>query len=147
EMDVVVAGIAVAAGDLVVSPATIAFGAVRIGQTEAKTATLTNSGNSSVTIAQASANNAAFTFSGLALPVTLPPGQATSLNVVFAPKAAGQVSGTVSMQGQASLVENAPAGQSGDPSTPTTAASTVSGAGTSAGQLTLTPSSVSFGNV
>ena len=147
EMDVAVAGIAVAGGNLVVSPATIAFGSVRIGQTEAKTATLTNSGNSSVTVTQASANNAAFTFSGLALPVTLPPGQVTSFNVVFAPKAAGQVSGSVSMQGQASLVADAAAGQSGDPSTPTTAAITVSGAGMSAGQLTLTPSSVSFGSV
>jgi hypothetical protein len=149
EIDVAVAGSAVAAGKLVVSPASIAFGSVRLGQTQAKTASLTNSGDSSITIAQASANNAAFTFNGLALPVTLIPGQTTSFNVVFAPKAAGQVSGSVSMQGQASLVANAAAGQSGDPSIPTTAAITVSGsgAGTSAGQLTLTPSSVSFGSV
>jgi hypothetical protein len=147
EMDVAVAGSAVAAGKLVVSPASIAFGSVRVGQTQAKTATLTNSGDSSISIAQASANNAAFSFTGLALPVTLSAGQTTSFNVVFAPKAAGQVSGSVSMQGQASLVANAAAGQSGDPSTPTTATISVSGAGTAPGQLTLTPSSVSFGNV
>ena len=147
EKDVAVAGIAVAAGKLVASPASVDFGSVRVGQSQAKTATLTNSGDSSVTIAQASATNAAFSLTGLTLPVTLSPGQTTSFSLVFAPKSAGQMSGSVSMQGQASLVDNESPGQAGDPSTPTTAAVTVSGAGTAAGQLTLSPATVSFGNV
>ena len=71
EIDVAVAGSAVAAGKLTVSPASVAFGNVPVGQSLAKTATLTNSGNSSVAIAQASASNGAFNFTGLALPVTL----------------------------------------------------------------------------
>lgn len=142
-----VSGSAIDAGKLVVNPAAVTFGSVRVGQTLAKTATLTNSGQSNVTVAQASASNGAFTFTGLTLPVTLGPGQSTSFNVVFAPKSAGQVSGSVSMQGQASLMMGSSAGSSGDPSTPTTASVTVSGAGTTAGQLTLNPSSITFGSV
>jgi Abnormal spindle-like microcephaly-assoc'd, ASPM-SPD-2-Hydin/Cep192 domain 4 len=142
-----VSGSAIDAGKLVVNPATVTFGSVRVGQSLAKTATLTNSGESSVTVAQASASNAAFTFTGLTLPMTLAPGQSTSFSVVFVPKSAGQVSGSVSMQGQASLMTGAAAGSSGDPSTPTTASVTVSGAGTTAGQLTLIPASVAFGSV
>jgi hypothetical protein len=140
-------GSAIDAGKLVVNPAAVTFGSVRVGQSLAKTATLTNSGQSSVTVAQASASNAAFTFTGLTLPVTLATGQSTSFNVVFTPKSAGQISGSVSMQGQASLMTGAAAGSSGDPSTPTTASVTVSGAGTTAGQLTLSPSSITFGTV
>jgi hypothetical protein len=97
EMDVALTGSAVDAGKLSVNPATVTFGNVSVGQSLAKTATLTNSGDSSVTVGLASVSNAAFNFTGLSLPVTLTPGQSTSFNVVFAPKSAGQVSGNISM--------------------------------------------------
>jgi hypothetical protein len=96
-MDVALTGGAVDAGKLSVNPATVTFGNVSVGQSLAKTATVTNSGDSSVTVALASVSNAAFNFTGLNLPVTLTPGQSTSFNVVFAPKSAGQVSGNISM--------------------------------------------------
>lgn len=146
EMDVALTGSAVDAGKLSVNPATVTFGNVSVGQSLAKTATLTNSGDSSVTVAQASVSNAAFNFTGLNLPVTLTPGQSTSFNVVFAPTSAGQVSGNISMNGQASLSISSAAG-SNSSSTPANTAVTVSGNGTTAGQLVLNPASVSFGNV
>lgn len=147
EMDVALAGNGVDAGKLTVSPATVSFGNVRVGQSMAKSATMTNSGDSSVTVSQASVSNAAFSFTGLNLPVTLAPGQSTSLSLVFSPKSAGQATGNISMNGEASLAISSAAGQSNTPSTPTTTAVTVSGMGITGGQLALSPPTVGFGNV
>src|SRR5207302_928462 len=71
--------------------------------------------------------------SGVGSNTTLTPGQTTTLNVTFAPTAAGGVTGSVSVASNAS-------------NSPTTIALT--GAGVSAtSQLTASPSSLSFGNV
>ena len=147
EMDVALTGNGVDAGKLTVSPATVSFGSVRVGQSMAKSATMTNSGDSSVTVTQASVSNSAFNFTGLNLPVTLGPGQSTTFSLVFAPKSAGQVTGNVSMNGAASLALSSASGQSNTPSTPTTTAVSVSGNGITGGQLALSPASVSFGNI
>ena len=147
EIDVALAGTGVDAGKLTVNPTTVSFGNVRVGQSVAKSATMTNSGDSSVTVSQAAVSNAAFNFTGLNLPATLAPGQSTSFSVVFAPKSAGQASGNVSMNGEASLSISTAAGQPSAPSTPTTAGLTLSGNGMTAGQLALNPASVSFGAI
>jgi hypothetical protein len=147
EMDVALTGNGVDAGKLTVSPATVSFGSVRVGQSMATSATMTNSGDSSVTVTQASASNSAFNFTGLNLPVTLGPGQSTTFSLVFAPKSAGQVTGNVAMNGAASLALSSASGQSNTPSTPTTTAVSVSGNGVTGGQLALSPASVSFGNI
>jgi hypothetical protein len=147
QMDLAVGGSALSAGKLAVNPVSVAFGNVRVGQSQAQTANLTNSGQSSVTISQASASSAAFTLTGLTLPVTLAAGQSTTFSVIFAPKSAGPATGSISVNGQASLSADAVTSQPSAASTPTTAAVTVSGDGTTAGQLALTPSGVSFGTV
>jgi hypothetical protein len=147
EIDLAVAGNALSVGTLAITPGSLAFGNVRIGQSQVQTATLTNSGQSSVTISQASASSSVFTLTGLTFPVTLAAGQGTNFTVVFAPKNPGAVTGNISVNGQASLSADPTGGQSGAASKPTAAALAVSGDGTTAGQLALNPSSLSFGSV
>src|SRR4029077_5171483 len=103
EIDVAVSGSAVPPGSLALSPASLAFGSVDVGQSVAKTATLTNSGSTSVTVSQDAANSAAFTISGLSLPATLAAGQSATITVTYAPKASGTVNGNVTISGNASL--------------------------------------------
>src|SRR5262249_46545477 len=63
--------------------------------------TLTNSGNSSVTISQITANGTGFSLSSIGLPVTLAAGQTTSFNVAFAPASAGSITGSVTVSSNA----------------------------------------------
>ena len=57
--------------------------------------TLTNTGNSSVSISQVSESGAGFNVNGIALPLSLAAGQSTSFTVTFAPASAGSLSGSV----------------------------------------------------
>ncbi len=150
EIDLMVGGKAVASGKLVTNPPSVSFGQTRVGQSQAQTATLTNSGGTSVTVSQTSATNAAFTVSGLTLPVTLPAGQSTTFMVTFAPKSAGAVSGSVSVQGVASLTMDDVKGANDPQSTPTSTVIALSGNATTTttpGQISAAPVSLSFGNV
>jgi Abnormal spindle-like microcephaly-assoc'd, ASPM-SPD-2-Hydin len=147
EIDLMVGGKAVSAGKLVTSPATVSFGQVRVGQTQTQTATLTNSGGTSVMVSQASASNSAFALSGLSMPLTLTAGQSTTFTVTFAPKATGTVNANVSVNGAASLTMGDVSGPSDPESAPTNAVITVSGSGSTAGQLGIAPTSLGFGNV
>ena len=143
---VALSGTAVAAGTLAVNPSALSFGNVGVGQSAAKTATLTNPGASSVTVSQASVSNAAFSISGLTLPVTLGANQSTAFTVTFAPKSSGAVSGSITVNGDASLTMGAVAG-SASASDPITASLPVAGAGTTAGQLGAAPAALAFGSV
>jgi hypothetical protein len=114
------------------SPATLNFGSLASGTTSSKTVTLTNTGNSSVSISSIALSGAGFSPTSVALPLTLAAGQSTSFGVVFAPTAAGSLSGT------ATVVSNAS-------NSPLVIAMT--GAGTTASYavaLNWTPSSTSF---
>jgi hypothetical protein len=142
---VAVSGKAVAAGQIIVSPSSVSFGNVQVGKSEAQTATLTNSGGSSVTISQAAASSAGFSLSGLALPVTLSPGQNTPVSIVFAPTVAGVAKGSISMTGAASLTTTPPGASSS--TKPTNASVSVTGDGIVPGQVGVTPGSINFGNV
>jgi Domain of unknown function (DUF4091)/Protein of unknown function (DUF1573) len=68
--------------------------------------TLTNSGNSNVTISSVGTSGAGFNASGMPTGTILSPGQTATLNVSFAPSAAGSVTGSVSVASNAS---NSPA--------------------------------------
>src|SRR5712691_10683433 len=116
---------------LSVAPPSVSFGNVLVGSNGVQNLTLTNSGSASLTIAQGSFTGAGFSISGPTFPLTLPPGQSSTLSVQFAPTATGSVSGSVS------LVSNAP-------NSPSTIA--LSGTGVQP-QLSVAPPSVSFGNV
>ena len=147
EIDVALSGRGVAPGKLMASPASLSFGNVRVGTSAAQAATLTNSGGTSVTVTQDSASSGAFTISGLTLPLTLAGGQTASFTITFAPKSLGAVSGSVAFNGEASLKANAVLGTTNPQSARTSASFSVSGTGAAAGQLAVSPASVSFGNV
>ena len=148
KIDIAVSGSAVAPGQLAASPGSLTFGSVGVGQSQAKAVTLSNSGGTSVTVSQASVSSGAFSISGLTLPVTIDAGQSAAFNVVFAPKSAGAINGSVTLNGVSSLTMKSKKHSAGAQDTaPASLALSVSGDGITPGQLTAAPASVSFGNV
>jgi hypothetical protein len=125
-------GTGVTAGSLVANPSSLSFGSVQTGNNQTASETLTNSGGSSVIISQASATGPGFSVSGITLPLTLAAGQSTSFSVAFAPQTSGAASGGIAIASNAS-----------NPSLGVV----LSGTGTTAGALTASPSTVSFGSV
>jgi len=116
---------------LAISPASFNFGSVQVGSTGSATITLTNSGNESVSITQASATGAGFSANGLSSGATIAAGQSTTFTAQFAPTTAGSAAGSIS------VVSNAP-------NSPLTMA--LSGSGSQA-QISAVPPTASFGNV
>ena len=88
------------------SPASLSFGSIDTGATSTLGVTLTNSGNSSVTISGVSTSGAGFSASNVSSGTVLAPGQTAALNVTFAPTATGGVTGGVTV---ASNATNSPA--------------------------------------
>jgi hypothetical protein len=126
-------GSGVAAGALGSSPTSLAFGSVQVGNNQALSGIVTNTGGSSVTISQAGISGTGFTLSGMTTPVTLGAGQSASFGVSFTPQSAGSASGSVMITSNAS-----------NP----TLTIPLSGSGTAAvGQLTVTPSTLAAGSV
>ena len=126
-------GTGVAAGALGSSPTSLAFGSVQVGNNQALSGSVTNTGGSSVTISQAGISGTGFTLSGMTTPVTLGAGQSASFGVSFTPPSAGSASGSVMITSNAS-----------NP----TLTIPLSGSGTAAvGQLTVTPSTLVAGSV
>jgi hypothetical protein len=87
---------------LSLTPATLSFGNVNTGSNNALTATVTNTGTSSLSISKVSIAGAGFTVSGLPSGLTLSPGQTATLTVTFAPSSAGAVTGSVTITSSAS---------------------------------------------
>jgi hypothetical protein len=91
---------------LAASPTSLNFGNVAVGSSSTQVVSLSNTGNSNVTISQVSVSGSGFSASGLTPPLTLAPGQTTSVNVIFAPAASGTVTGNLSVTSNAT---NSPA--------------------------------------
>ncbi len=126
-----ISGTGVTAGQLSDAPSSMAFGSITVGTSTSQTETITNTGGASVTISQANVTGAGLSVSGLTLPTTLASNQSVSFKVVFAPAAAGAVSGNLAITSNANSPLNIG----------------LSGTGLATGSLTPNPSSVSFGNV
>jgi hypothetical protein len=109
----------------------LAFGNVLAGSSSSQVLTLSNTGNSAVSIAQLSTVGTGFSASSLVLPATLPVGQSISLGITFAPTVMGSAIGTIS------VVSNAT-------NSPTAIA--LSGTGVQP-QISVVPASVSYGSV
>jgi hypothetical protein len=86
-----------ATATLSVNPTNISFGSVNLGSAPTQALTLTNTGNSSVTISQINVSGAGFMLSGAGVPVTLLPSQSVPVSVQFDPSVAGAVNGSVSV--------------------------------------------------
>ncbi len=78
---------------LVASVTQLSFGDVLVGANSSSTITLTNQGNSAVTIRSVTGAGAGFSVSGITAGTVVNPGQSTSFNVTFAPTTLGLSSG------------------------------------------------------
>ncbi len=114
------------------TPASLRFGEVVIQQTETLLVTVTNNGQTSVTISEIAVKDSEFTVSKLDLPLVLQAGQSLDLNAHFTPTEKGWMKGTVTI--------------SSDASNPTLVLD-VAGHGVDSESLTANPSSVAFGQV
>jgi len=115
-----------------ISPRSVSFGNLAVGQSANKTVTLTNSGIDMLTVSGISVAGTGFTASGPHLPISLSAGQSASISAVFKPSAGSAETGTITItsnsDGSPSLVA-------------------LSGSGATAGALTATPNSIAFGSV
>jgi Protein of unknown function (DUF1573)/Abnormal spindle-like microcephaly-assoc'd, ASPM-SPD-2-Hydin len=117
---------------LEISPDTVSFGNLAVGQSATKTVTLTNNGTGLLTVSGISVTGTGFTASGPHLPISLSTGQSASISAVFKPTAGDADSGTITITSNAA----------GSPSLVA-----LSGAGTTAAALTATPDSIAFGSI
>jgi hypothetical protein len=122
------------AGALIaVTPASGSFGEVVVGSELSEPLELKASGNANIKITKVSTTGAGFSVSGLAVPLTVSPGQTVSFLAKFKPGAAGNVSGAISITSTAedSLVTVDLAGKGTTPVV----------------SLSVTPAALSFGSV
>jgi hypothetical protein len=131
-LNIPLSGTGVTPGTLSANPTSLSFGNVQVGTSKTLSETLTNTGGSSVTISQATVSGTGFSISGLNPPITLTAGQSVTFSATFAPTSTGSANGSIT------VVSNA--------SNPNLTIS-MSGTGTAQGQLSVTPTSLSFGDV
>lgn len=126
-------GTGVTVGALSPNPSSLSFGTLQVGNSTTKSETLTNFGGSDVTISQANVTGTGFSVSGLNLPLTLIPGQSFTFGVTFAPGSSAGASGSISVLSNASN---------------SNLTVSLSGTGTAAGQLAISPATtLDFGSV
>lgn len=118
-LNIAVSGTAVAAGSLVTNPSSFIWSNVQVGTAQPQTENLKNSRSENVTILQATTTAAAFTYTGLSLPLTLAPNQSTTFGVVFTPTNANPVNGSLSMtlSGSSTTLDIALSGTGAAPAT------------------------------
>lgn len=136
-----------ATAKLSVSATSLAFGSVTtVSMVETQTVTLTSSGTVGVTINSATITGSGFTFSGVAFPTTLNPGQTVTLNVGYAPTVAGAVSGQLAISNSGSTTTISLSG-TGTPGVSKVACSnsTLTGPGTDSCTVTLNAAAASGG--
>jgi hypothetical protein len=123
-----------ATGQLSSSPTGLAYGNVTVDQTKTLVVGLTNEGRTSMTIYSVESNNSKFEVSKLKLPMILTAGEKLDVSVTFAPTATGGEGGHLT------IVSDASDG---------TLTVGVGGTGVAASkpQLTIAPTTLSFGNV
>jgi hypothetical protein len=87
---------------LTANPSTLSFGDIGIGSSSLLSSTVTNTGNSTVTISGLSVTGPGLSVSGVSSGQVLAPGQSASLQVRLAPFALGSVTGSVAVTSNAS---------------------------------------------
>jgi hypothetical protein len=126
------ARVGAATRQLTCSPWILRFGGVVVGQTRTMVVTVTNSGETSVTVSGFAVSNSTFTPSSLNMPLVVPAGQSFDLSVSFTPTAMGWTGGKIDFSSDANDA---------------TLVLGIEGTGESSTPLTASPSVVSFGQV
>jgi Abnormal spindle-like microcephaly-assoc'd, ASPM-SPD-2-Hydin len=120
-------------GTLAATPSFLNFGSVAVGNASTLNQTIKNVGTASVTISQVTEAGSGFSMGAVTTPLTLAPGHSVTVSVHFDPQKAATYSGSLVVLSSATNYRMAV---------------TESGTGTaSSGSLSISPSSVSFGNV
>jgi Abnormal spindle-like microcephaly-assoc'd, ASPM-SPD-2-Hydin len=114
------------------NPTSLSFGSLTVGSNQTLSETLSNTGETSVTISQIEISGNGFSLSGITVPVTLTAGQSASFSMTFTPTAAGSASGNVTITSNA---------------TNPTLTIPLSGTGVAPGSLSASPASEAFGSV
>src|SRR5437773_19066 len=115
------------------TPTSINFGNIAVGSSTTKSVTLTNGGNTTVTVSQTKVSGAAFTVTQGTPLSSIAASQSATLQIRFTPSSSGALSGSLTVTSDAD-------------NSPTTIS--LAGAGVApVAQLSATPSSVRFGNV
>jgi hypothetical protein len=120
-----------------VSPGSLSFGNVTVGSSSTLPVILASTGTAPVTINSDTLTGAGLTVSGAVLPLTLSPQQTVSLAVKFAPASKGAAAGVLTINSNSSINATATVSLSG------TGAAAVAVTST----LTVSPGSLSFGDV
>ncbi len=116
--------------ELSCNPCTHAFGKVQVGTSDSFSIQLSNTGTKSLRISSKSKQGSAFHFGSFPLPITLLPGKSVRLPIIFKPTVIGHVTGAFILDSNAKdSVLSIPV------------------AGTGAPVLSVSPSSLNFGNV
>jgi hypothetical protein len=113
------------------SATSLTFPSTLVGSAYSQPVSLTNTGTGNVSVSQVSYTGSGFSVSGFSGTITLTPGQALSLSATFSPAVVGSASGTLTVVSSA---------------TNSTANIALTGTGIQP-QITVTPSSASFGSV
>ena len=129
-LDVQLEGTGATSDSVTASPSTVSFGQVAVGTSTTQSVVLTNHRTYGIQVSSPQATGGGFSVSSPALPITLHAGQSTTVTVTFAPTSAGTSGGRL-------FVSNV------NLDVPLTGTGTT----TTAGQLSITPSAVNFGNV
>jgi Abnormal spindle-like microcephaly-assoc'd, ASPM-SPD-2-Hydin len=83
------------------SSTSLSFGGVNVSSSGTQTVTLTNAGNSTVTVSNVTVSGAGFNATGVPSGLILAPGQTAALAATFAPSGSGSVTGSVSVASNA----------------------------------------------
>jgi hypothetical protein len=131
-----------ASTDIQFSPAGLSYGNVVVGESQTMTLNVTNGGKKSVTISSVTPSNGNFQLQKLKLPQVVAAGSHVAISVIFTPAATGKVDAKVNVGVSDS------ASSVGSTSSELLAFG-LSGTGTQStkSQLTITPSTLNFGDV
>src|SRR5271170_373832 len=128
-------GVARGSPQLTVSPNSLSFGNVTVGSTATLPVTVASTGTAPLTIGSTTISSAGFTVSGAMFPITLNPKQTVTLQVIFAPAEVSTIKGTFTISSNAVRHER------------TAIRLTSAGIARTSPQVTVSPTSLSFGTV
>jgi hypothetical protein len=112
----------------------ISFGTVAAGSKGTASLVLNNSGGAPLTVSSIAVSGTGFSLSGVSTPDSIAAGQSAQATVTFAPTAAGNDSGVITIT-------------SNDPTHPTLTVTLSGTASAASAQLSASPSTLAFGNV